>query len=757
MSWSNVKLILAREIRDQLRDRRTLFMIVVLPILLYPLLGMSFFQIAQFMQAQPTRVLVIGAKHLPEEPPLVVNDRFAPALFSRPENATLLELHFEPSEPRTPGGPVPEAMQRAHEAVRSRQYDAALVIPEDFAERLEQLHQAGLQRLGGDPSAEGPEAAPASLPPLPRPEIVYTTANARSRITGQRRRAVLERWAAEVGRRNLAAVGVAPEVAQPLALGTADLAEETGKLGLANWAKILPVLLLLWALTGAFYPAVDLCAGEKERGTLETLLCSPAERSEIVVGKLATVMLFSMVTVVLTLASVGLTGWLVLARLPGLGAPPWTAIFWLLLAMVPISALFSALCLALAALARSTKEGQYYLMPLLLVTMPLVILPMAPGVKLSMGNSLIPVTNIVLLLRSTLAGEYAEALRYVLPVVAVTLACCLLAVRWAVEQFNKESVLFHEGERLDLGLWLRRLLRDRKPTPSVAMAAFCGVLILVIKFFVGLTLPAPTDFASAARIALVSQLAVIAAPALLLTVLLTSRPSRTLLLDRPTWRPQLLATVPAAMALAVVLHPVAITLQQLITGLYPVGKDVEELGELLLRQAPGFWSHFVLMAVLPALCEEPAFRGFLLSGFRHVGHKWRAIVLSAVFFGFTHGILQQSISATLLGVVIGFVAVQTGSLLPCIAFHVTHNALGLAVSRITPELLGQWPLLATIVDQDADGKFNGYEWPLVILAVVLALMLLTWLGRLRYEKTDEERLQEAIRRGIDAEDEPLGL
>ena len=63
---------------------------------------------------------------------------------------------------------------------------------------------------------------------------------------------------------------------------------------------------------------------------------------------------------------------------------------------MPISALFSALCLALAAFARSTKEGQYYLMPLLLVTMPLVILPMSPGVELNLGNSLIPVTGVVL-------------------------------------------------------------------------------------------------------------------------------------------------------------------------------------------------------------------------------------------------------------------------------------------------------------------------------------------------------------------------
>ena len=64
------------------------------------------------------------------------------------------------------------------------------------------------------------------------------------------------------------------------------------------WSRILPVLLLLWAMTRV-HPWFDLCAGEKERGTLETLLSSPAERSEIVLGKLLTIMAFSMATAVL--------------------------------------------------------------------------------------------------------------------------------------------------------------------------------------------------------------------------------------------------------------------------------------------------------------------------------------------------------------------------------------------------------------------------------------------------------------------------
>ena len=128
-------------------------------------------------------------------------------------------------------------------------------------------------------------------------------------------------------------------------------------------------------------------------------------------------MLFSVSTAALNILSMGFTGAFVINQMqflgpggPELGMPPELTPLWLLLGLIPVSALFSALCIALASFARSNKEGQYYLMPLLLVSMPLMILPMAPGVELSFGNSLIPLTGLVLLLKSLLEGDYVHAL-----------------------------------------------------------------------------------------------------------------------------------------------------------------------------------------------------------------------------------------------------------------------------------------------------------------------------------------------------------
>ncbi len=97
MSWRNIRLIYAREIRDQLRDRRTLFMIAVLPLLLYPLLGMSVFQLSQFLRKSEPKVVVAGAEELKagkDLPPLIEGDHFATSLFGDESAADRLHLEF---------------------------------------------------------------------------------------------------------------------------------------------------------------------------------------------------------------------------------------------------------------------------------------------------------------------------------------------------------------------------------------------------------------------------------------------------------------------------------------------------------------------------------------------------------------------------------------------------------------------------------------------------------------------------------------
>jgi sodium transport system permease protein len=424
-----------------------------------------------------------------------------------------------------------------------------------------------------------------------------------------------------------------------------------------------------------------------------------------------------------------------------LGTPPFRSYLWLLLALIPISALFSALSLALATMARSTKEGQYYLMPLMLLTMPLLVLPMLPSVELELGTAIIPVSGVLLLLRQLMEQDFRHALLYAAPVVAVTGACCWMAARWAVDQFNNESVLFRESERFSLQLWARHLVRDRMPTPSVAQAILCGIVIILVRFFVGLSTPMPQAWDSFAVNIASSLIALVLVPAVLMALVMTTRPTLSLLM-----RPTSFHSVAAAALLAVALHPLAVGLLAFVRIVYPIDPTTLAPFETILNEAPNLFVLLFVMAILPAVCEEFAFRGFILSGLRHMGHKWRAILVSAVLFGLAHGVLQQSIVAGMFGLVLGYIAVQTGSIWPCIVFHALHNTLGI--------FGGQWM-------QTMANSSGGLDWlvqnigvgteqmpvygPLVVLTgLILAVVIVRWFHRLPIEKFSEERLCDAL-------------
>lgn len=771
MQWKNVKLIFSREMRDQLRDRRTLFLIAILPLLLYPLLGMSFMQMMQFMQSHAAKVLVIGAEELEiaelQEaewlPPLLDGEHFHLDLMKhRSQQESLQVVRAEKLEageqtasylPRKNGE---SASDHARRLLEAGQVQAILELPEGFGEGLLAIRQSVLDRRSNEQSQADDSQSQLQQPPTLELKPVYNAADDKSLSAQMRVERVLRLWRQRITANNLSDSNVPLQATQPFDFQPQDTAPVEQK-QVALLSKILPFVLIIWALTGAFYPAVDLCAGEKERGTLETLLTSPAMRREIVWGKLLTVMLFSSATALLNLATLGLTSKFVTSQLaanPAFGSmgsftmPSLSASLFLVLALIPISALFGALCLACAAFAKSTKEGQYYLMPLMLVTMPLMLLPMSPGVDLDLGTSLVPLTGLILLLRSIIEGQYYEVLRFAVPVLGVTFMCCLLAIRWAEEQFSSESVLFRESERLELGRWLRSLVRDRRPTATLAQAWLCIALIMIAQFFASVAFSARGASDSSLRFIVVStlimQLVCVFAPAVLMTFILTGKPRKTLLLDRLP-RGKFLAL---AGLLAVVVHPLSIGLQALISKLYPIAPEMQsslQQFQEVLFSSGHWWLPFLLIAVLPAICEELAFRGFVLSGLRHLGHKWWAIGISAVAFGAVHTVMQQKLSAATLGILIGYLAVQSGSLLPCIIFHLTHNSLQLAVHQAAEYAQTHPNSMAYQLLGGDDPAL--YQPAVMLLCGIATVLILAILQKATYRRSKEERLQEARDRG----------
>lgn len=779
MSWRNVKLIFMREVLDQLRDRRTLFMVAVLPILLYPLMGIGMFQMTAIFSEQPRTVVILGADNLPDLP-LLDGDHFARTWFRISTDADKLRVISDAAETAPSADPAVnearakvleqakqmrellklrvdaetelEAAQAAkrpvdevlaleakvHQLIEplSQRFHASgiqvlIIVPPEFKQNLLHL-RAELGRRGADDKVLAPID-------YPRPLIVQNSADEKSVIAHSRVTEVMREWERSLLRKYLRESGLPEHLPTPINPTPIDLAA-ADQVSANVWSKLFPSLLVIMALTGAFYPAVDLGAGEKERGTMETLLICPATRTEIVLGKFLTVMLFSASTALLNLSSLGFTGKYMASLASGGGAaskfgdmalPPFSSLIWILVMLVPLASLFSALCLAFATFARSSKEGQYYLTPLLMVTMGLTVFCSSPAVDIEPFYSVIPVMGPALLLKGLLkaTGPDMTLYMYAIPVLFTSIGYSLVALWWAIDQFGREEVLFREAERFDLRLWVKHLLRDKEPTPSFTEAGFCFLLILMLQFLSMKSMQMAIQVATPdeqgilqIRLLLIQQIALIATPALMMGVMLTTSMRKTFSLRWPGF-----GRLGWAIMLPFALHPLVVELQASLQWFFPKPPPglVEAL-KMMSSDALPLWLVILAFAAAPAICEEIAFRGFMLSGFSRAGKISLAVTLSSLAFGIIHMIPQQVFNASLLGIILGMMCIRSRSLLPGIAFHFVNNVLAILHGRMGDAMPdnGIWSWLF----RHGDGMLR-YQPALLCLAALAAIALLHRLTR----------------------------
>lgn len=726
MNWRNVILIFQREVVDQLRDRRTLFMVAVLPILLYPILGIGVAQMTALFSEQRRTVVILGASELPD-PPLINGHQFSERWFHSPSDAAKLRVLTD-----VPGTPPATANESKEQSAADEQILANAkqireriverqVLDNDLAAAQEQnrtsdvqaleksiaalnsrltasFDRSGIQVLIHIPANFGRQLAerqkdlsrrePASAVSFdyPRPVIVQNSADEKSAIAHRRVEQVLRGWERSILKGLLEQSQLPETLTEPIKPREIDLAERE-QVSANVWSKMFPALLVIMTLTGAFYPAVDLCAGEKERGTMETLLICPATRTEIVLGKFLTVFVFSATTALLNLVSVGMTGKYMASlaisgaasKMGDLGLPSAASVAWVIVILMPLATLFSALCLAIATFAKSTKEGQYYLTPLLMVTLGLTMFCLSPTTEMQPFYSVMPVIGPSLLLKGLLKanGPGIDMYLYAIPVLITSVGYSLLALWWAIEQFGSEEVLFREAERFDLRLWIRHLLRDKEPVPTFAEAGFCFLLILMLQFLSWKSFQSALQNTPVAeqgqfqlRLLLVQQIALIATPALMMGLILTTSIRRTFSLRWPGMQ-----RLACAALLPLTLHPLTLEILGNLQWFFPPPPPgmIELSKQFKTNQV---WLLILAIAVTPAICEEIAFRGFLLAGFRRMGRVKLAVVLSSCAFGFIHMIPFQVFNATLLGLILGAMCVRNRSLFPGIVFHFIYNTLG---------------------------------------------------------------------------------
>jgi sodium transport system permease protein len=272
--------------------------------------------------------------------------------------------------------------------------------------------------------------------------LLYTKRSDRSIEARDRLRKALEAKGAKVLEQRLVASNLPPTFARPVELEERDV-DFQQNVGPLIASRMLPSLLVMMLFMGAFYAALDVTAGEKERGTLETLLVAPVRPFEVMLSKYLAVALVAVVTALVNLAAMGVTFGFGIKLDQGLQASvSLTAgqVMMLLFGLVPAACLVSALSLAVASLARTHKEGQSLLTPLLMVGILPGVAAQMPGIELSTGTALVPLLNVALLVRAVVLGPVPWT-HVGLTLVSVGL-CCVGAIWMAANAFKSEKLRF---------------------------------------------------------------------------------------------------------------------------------------------------------------------------------------------------------------------------------------------------------------------------------------------------------------------------
>lgn len=687
---------------ELLRDRRTLFVNVLLPVLLFPLICLFLVQVVQITNAQksePPRIAVIGdAPGLAEQLRHIQKKRAANV-----------------GEVLPPGGSasadVVDLQQEEAEALRKQIADA-----QDIAKRAKAEGKSG-------PLHDEYFNARAALLTLLRKQhlaaaivatevdgakhVLVVQDDAHADIDSARAiiQDALDAYQRGLVDDNLRRAGLPRRYIEPLVLDHLSVATIAESMR-SRLAGMIPMLLVIMAISGAFYPALDLLAGERERGTLESLLSWPVRRRDIFLGKLLVTCTAAILTVILNLSSGMLTFAVAGHQLGGSNeslASMLTSGVGVLavsfIALLPLTITLSTISLALAGLAASAKEAQNYLSPLIIVVMVAAGVGGIPNARPNMALDLVPITGPVLALKESLRAANIPWMHLLLST-AASIALAVVVIGWAVRLLEDESFCYPGLVRAG---WGRFRSWGRSPLAPNALEAMAVFAIAVGLFSLSggavRDLPAPTMIVA-------PLLAAILFPALVHAWLGDYSAKATLSLRAPGAGnvARMLAAIPFAvlLSLSIGMATAQNVPSEMERQLDEIFRSVKDMGGMPLL--------ILCVAVAPALCEETLCRGTLLAGLRKSLGDGMAVFISAFLFAVLHLSPFRFLPQFVLGLALATVVVRSGSIFPAMLLHAGHNAVIVAMPTFF-----SWMAAKGWCETDAD---LGNPFMLAIPAVV---------------------------------------
>lgn len=660
--FQRLRRLAIKELREILRDRRTLLTLVLMPFLLYPLLSLVF---RKFLfagpppTAAPVYVVACGSPDEAGFVQLMVRQTL-PILERRLGIGNIPEISMWVPQPPLPG----LEMETPEQALRAGKVDVVVHITKF-------------------PTAE------------PRPDLSWEVdcelITVEGVVSGERASRHLEDCFRTIGNVLISdrlRTFKINQRASPVRV-TRQILKEERTTSMVSLSSLVPFVLILMTITGAVYPAIDLTAGERERGTLELLIAAPVPRLGLLIAKYVAVVAVAMLT-----ATVNLVAMTATISLSGLGPMLWgnqglsfgtvISVFGLLFLM---ASFFSAVLLAITSFARSFKEAQAYLIPLMLCALGPGLISLMPGVELEGWYLVTPLLNAALLSRDLLAGD--RSLPAAVMVVASTALYAFAALAIAAKLFAAEAVFY--DARIGWGeLWKRP---NKSVTPGLAQALLCLACMFPVSFAaLGAISNAANTSQTTQYVLMMIATAVVYGGVPLVFAYWRRVDWKTGL----SWRwPPVLSWLGAAL-LGIALWPLAHEIFLLSEWLGFASLTEEQLAKAkgLVDRAPELplWLNLAAISLIPGFFEEFCFRGFVFGAFKA---RWRAstaILLTGVLFGLFHVVtsptlaVERLLPSTALGIVLSWVCWRTRSLFPGMVLHAMHNGVLVLMIYYLPEL-----------------------------------------------------------------------
>jgi sodium transport system permease protein len=615
-----IQSVFQKELTELLRNRRSLMVMFGVPLLLYPILTISVASLSESRQnelaSHPTNVCVENPSAVPR----------LMELLKDPQVVVII-----PDDPMA--------------ALKSGAIDALIVAPLDYESRAIAGKDAAL-KMEVDSSRQSTHFAENKLDKI---------------------MASYREW---IVQRRLAAHGLPADLAVTPKQTTTDIATSVQTFGVFL-AQILPLLLLLTGMLGSLYPALSATTTERELGTLETLLVTPATRGELLTAKAGIVLISGLLTALLNMVSMSLVFWRVMSQVAkspvGFSIDP-SALALSYLAAVPTLIFFTALVLMVGLLARNLREANAYATPLMMVPIASMLVGIADPAT-TPGLLVTPVANTTLIIRGILTG-HVNFQSFALAFISSGLYAGLV-LSLAGRVFTNEQLVNPAWEPLSLRGFSRRAAQPRWPAVDEALTLFAVSLLL--NFYIS-----PSWLKHGLLPLLVGvETLLIAGPAVMFAYL-GHYPWRAVFSLR---RPSFAAVIGGAL-LGAGLIPVMEGLSRLQEYFHVLPRNQADLEGLSNLFEPALLAHPwlapIVVGVLAGVCEELLFRGPIQAAFVKRLPIALALGLGGLLFAAAHMDLSGLPPRMILGVILGWIVWRGGSIFPAMLMHAVYDGVSVA-------------------------------------------------------------------------------